>query len=449
MNRLGNILIHGTDPARTDRMGDLLTEGNCNVVVCETADEVWEDVEASRPDLVIIDVDSLGRAAIDIASEFRRRKFDTVPILLWATDPYSGLYDAALKVQADDVFDGDLDSTGAAELMLRLRPLMRLSTQLAEVRRRTALARQCGVDIPPDPDLSVGDGPYEVLAIGDSQDLKKRVSDAMKTRLRGIDFQSNPFSARDRLYDGEFDAAVMEVGGAISIEDAMEFCQGIRNHPRLYNLPLLVIAEPDQKLPHDRGVCAGASLVLDQAAGSDRLRYYLAAYGRRQQIRRRIRDAIEATKTLRTRGNHTFSYTRDFLRSHLEILIDEARTWQKHLSVLVFSVTASAAELKAEFGDEASRELVRQIAQWISGLVRLEDMVANIGGGEFCVALPDTPLDEADAVIDRVTGIIDYTDFAVKDVFRPVKVTVAVGGAELEADDDPGALIERARERLA
>jgi two-component system cell cycle response regulator len=448
MNRLGNILIHGTDPVRSDRMSDLLVEGNCNVVVCETADEMWQEVRDSRPDLVIIDVGSLGRSGIDAAAEFRRRKLETLPVLLWAADEITGLYAAALAAQADDVFAGDLDSTGSVELMVRLRPLMRLSTQLAEVRRRTVLARDCGVDIPAEPDLSVGDGPYRVLAVGDSPALGKRISRALAARLKSVDFQSNPFSARDRLFDGDFDAAVMEVGGAISVEDAMEFCQGIRNHPRLYNLPLLVLAGPGAELPHDRGVCAGASLVLEEAAGDDRLRYYLASYGRRQQIRRRIRDAIEATKTIKTRGTHTYSYTREFLRAHLAVLINEARAWQKHLTVLVFSVAQSSAELKAGAGDEAARELVRQIAQWISGLVRLEDLVANIGGGEFCVALPDTPLDEANAVVDRVTGILNYTDFAVKDVYRPVKVTVGVGYAELEADDDVGAMIGRARERL-
>lgn len=449
MNRLGNILIHGTDPARSDLIGDLLTEGNCNVVVCEAADEMWQEVLDSRPDLVVIDVDALGPLGIDRAAEFRERKLETVPVLLWATSAFEGLYDAALAAGVDDVYAGDPNTVQSAELMTRLRPLMRLSTQLAEVRRRTALARDFGVDIPIDPDLSVGDGPYRVLAIGGATRLEASIAAALGERLEAVDVHDNPFTARDRLFDGDFDAAVMEVGSGITVDDALEFCQGIRNHPRLYNLPLLVIAEPSCELPENRSVCAGASLVLDQADGEDRLRYFLAAYGRRQQIRRRIHDAIEATKTLRTRGNHTYSYTRDFLRAHLEILIDEARAWQKHLSVLVFSVAEAATELKAEFGEEASRELIRQIAQWISGLVRLEDLVANIGDGRFCVALPDTPLREADAVIERVTGIIDYTDFAVKDVFRPVKVTIGVGGAELEADDDVGALIERARQRLA
>lgn len=448
MNRLGNILIHGTDPVRANRISDLLAEGNCNVVICETTDEIWQEVRDSQPDLVIIDLGSTGRQGIDTAAEFRRRKLEALPVVLWVTDEFSGLYDAALAAQADDVFVGDLDSTASVELMVRLRPLMRLSTQLAEVRRRTALARDCGVSIPAEPDLSVGDGAYRVLAVGDSPALGQRVSRALAARLKGVDFQNNPFSARDRLFDGDFDAAVMEVGGTISVDDAMEFCQGIRNHPRLYNLPLLVIAEPGSELPHDRGVCAGASLVLEETAGNDRLRYYLASYGRRQQVRRRIRDAIEATKTIKTRGTHTYSYTREFLRAHLAGLIDEARAWQKHLTVLVFSVAESSAELKAEAGDEAARELIRQIAQWISGLVRLEDLVANIGGGEFGVALPDTPLDEATAVVDRVTGILNYTDFAVKDVYRPVKVTVGVGYAELEADDDVGAIIARARERL-
>jgi two-component system cell cycle response regulator len=200
--------------------------------------------------------------------------------------------------------------------------------------------------------------------------------------------------------------------------------------------------------PREEAIRAGASLVLGHGAGEDRLRYFLASYGRRQQIRRRIRDAIETTKTVRTRGTHTHSYIPAFLKAHLTALIGEAHDGQKHLTVLIFSVADSLIPFKAEFGEEAARELTRQVAQWVSGLVRLEDVVANFGGGEFCVSLPDTPLNEAEAVIGRVTGILEYTDFAVRDVYRPVKVTVKVGCAELEADDDAGAMIARARQQL-
>jgi len=448
MNRLGNILFHGNDPARADRMGAVLAEGNCNVVVCETADELRAEAGGSHPDLVIIDVGALGRPGIATAAALRQRKPETVPVVLWAEEALPGLYEEALGARADDLFDGKLDTVGAAELMLRLRPLMRLSTQYAEVRRRIALAREFGVSIPKDPDLSVGDGPYRVLAVGRSPALERRVVAALAKRAKGVDFRGDPLEGRDYLFDGDYDAAVLEVGGGLSGDDALEFCRMVRNHPHLYNLPLVIIDESGRELPRDETVRAGASLVLAAATGENRLRYFLASHGRRQQIRRRIRDAINLTKTIRTRGRHTHSYMPAFLRAHLGVLIEEAHQWQKHLTILAFSVAGSLAPFRAECGEEAARELTRQIAQWISGLVRLEDVVANFGGGEFCVTLPDTPLDEAEAVIGRVTGILEYTDFAVKDVFRPVKVTVDVGHAELRAADDAGAMIARAREQL-
>lgn len=448
MNRLGNILLHGTDPVRTNRMNTLLTGSNCNVVICETTDAVWEEARGGHPDLIVIDVGSLGRPGIATATALRQRKLENVPIVLWVEEEFAGLYDEALAARADDVFAGAMDATGAAELMMRMRPLMRLSTQLAEVRRRIALAREFGVPLADDPDLSVGDVLHRVLVVGGSPALEKRVLRALAKRVAGVDYQAGPFDARDRLFEGDFDAVVMEMGGSISVEDALEFCNEVRNHPRLFNLPILLLEETPGGLPHEEAIRAGASLVLDHGAGDDRLRYFLASYGRRQQIRRRIRDTIETTKTVRTRGTHTHSYMPGFLRAHLTALIGEARDGQKHLTVLVFSVAESLVPFRAEFGEEAARELTRQVAQWISGLVRLEDVVANFGGGEFCVSLPDTPINEAEAVIGRVTGILEYTDFAVKDVYRPVKVTVKVGWAELAANDDAGAMIARARQQL-
>ena len=119
------------------------------------------------------------------------------------------------------------------------------------------------------------------------------------------------------------------------------------------------------------------------------------------------------------------------------------------MTLLAFNFVDSAEAVRNEFGVDAADTLIRQVCQWILNLVRLEDVVTHYGtDGEFFVALPDTPLSTGEAVMRRVAGILGYTDFALPDVFRPIDVSVNVGAAELEADDDPAALIARARENL-
>ncbi|HIJ64269.1 MAG TPA: diguanylate cyclase, partial [Rhodospirillaceae bacterium] len=84
-------------------------------------------------------------------------------------------------------------------------------------------------------------------------------------------------------------------------------------------------------------------------------------------------------------------------------------------------------------------------AQWITSLLRGEDLTVRYDENEFCVVLPDTPKDEAEIVMNRIAGVLAYTDFAVKEVYQPVKVWVRAAAADLQPGDTAASLIERAR----
>jgi len=76
-------------------------------------------------------------------------------------------------------------------------------------------------------------------------------------------------------------------------------------------------------------------------------------------------------------------------------------------------------------------------------------MIARFDENEFCISLPDTPMEEAKIVMNRIAGIVSYTDFALIDVFKPISVWVEAGMANLEHGDTTDTLIEKARKNIA
>ena len=52
------------------------------------------------------------------------------------------------------------------------------------------------------------------------------------------------------------------------------------------------------------------------------------------------------------------------------------------------------------------------------------------------MVLPDTPLAEAETVIHRIAGVLTYTDFAVREVYQPVKLWVQVGATDAQPGDE-------------
>jgi two-component system cell cycle response regulator len=101
-----------------------------------------------------------------------------------------------------------------------------------------------------------------------------------------------------------------------------------------------------------------------------------------------------------------------------------------------------------QFGEDAGDHLLRQLAGWIGAMIRTEDMVAHYTGHDFCIALPDTPVDEALLVMNRICGVLTYTDFALNEVYQPISVSVEFSIAGNQPGDTTRSLIERARAHL-
>ena len=99
----------------------------------------------------------------------------------------------------------------------------------------------------------------------------------------------------------------------------------------------------------------------------------------------------------------------------------------------------------AEYGYVAGDMLLRQIGSAIGGLVRAEDLPARFGGDKFCIVLPDTDLASARPVLQRIAGVINFTEFAISDIGESVKVRLKNGSAQLQTGDTAESLIARAR----
>jgi len=101
--------------------------------------------------------------------------------------------------------------------------------------------------------------------------------------------------------------------------------------------------------------------------------------------------------------------------------------------------------INAAYDYAAGDTLLRQMGTVITRLVRGEDLPTRFGGRKFCVVMPGTPLDEAQAMLRRIAGVVSFTKFALPNVDRPLMVRLVKGSTGLQADDTSAAPIARAR----
>lgn len=438
MIRLANVLIVEDDGARADALCERLALGGYHTIWVRDGADALHQAKAEHPDLVLLGA----MGAADPVSLGAALKADPItgdiPVLL-LTEAGTGAADAALSARAEAA---DLDEIIAAdcgdvELFARMRPLVRLSTMHAELRQRARTAAQaCGVTVRGRVE-TVGAARPALMLIGDAAAALRPMLEA----VAHITTSGDLFESEELLSRQNFDAAL--IAFTAEPEGLLGFCSQVRHNPRLFNLPLVLVHGGDATEAYRKG----ATRVLAQAPDAGLLRAVMLPLVRRQQLRWSIRGALNETLTGDARDAATGAYSRRFLDTYLAERLAGAKAQNRHLSV-VFFAAPNIDSVRRQFGEDAAIHLTQQVGQWIGGLLRAEDLTAAYGANEFCVVLPDTPLAEAEVVMHRIAGILAYTDFAVRDVYQPVKVWVQVGCTDARQTDDVGALVTRARRNL-
>ena len=92
--------------------------------------------------------------------------------------------------------------------------------------------------------------------------------------------------------------------------------------------------------------------------------------------------------------------------------------------------------------------MLKGLAQRVRRVVRSADLVCRLGGEEFVIVMPDTPLLIAAKIAERVRSAVQSEMFQIDAGGRAIPVTVSVGIAERADDANPDALLRRADKAL-
>ncbi|MTJ80561.1 MAG: response regulator [Telmatospirillum sp.] len=437
MIHLANILIAADDPSLAQELLQKIRGHGYEGRAVTSLDGALATVEQEQPDIVFATWSLEGGSGIDLARRLRQVPWGAgIPICLAATERNPGAKLAAVEAGADDVLMPPIEE---GKLVARLRPLVRLAIMRAELRQRARAAARFGVSVPADLPAAPMPTGYPILLVGDDgAPLAAMLSGAAPS------FAADPFIADEMLGRSNFDAAILATGA--NPGPYLDFCAQARNNPRLFNLPVLLVAAPGV-ISEEDAYHHGASGLLTTPVDPAELQAAVTTQVRRQRTRWVIRERLAETLADADRDPETGVYSNAFLESYLEDRVRFSTTHGRCLSMMFVRVP-DIEGVRVHFGEEQAHHLRRQVAQWITGLLRAEDLTARSGENEFCLVLPDTPRAEAEVVLHRIAGVLAYTDFAVKEVYQPVKIWARVGAADLLPEDTDKTLVARARANI-
>ena len=343
----------------------------------------------------------------------------------------------ALEAGAEDLLTKPIDE---AALIARLRSLSRLKIVLDELRTRAVASASLGISDPVLKAMRDDVGGTNVLLIED----RASAANAIRTALDGrhvVDVESDPQEALFKGVEGDYDLFIISLG--LQGYDGLRLCSQFRSLERTRQVPILIIAEPDDRVRILRGLDLGINDYLLRPVDGKELVARARTQVQRKHYADRLRDNVQATISMAVVDTLTGLSNRRFFDSNFPALVEQAARRGRPLSLMILDID-HFKKVNDTHGHDAGDQILKAFSARIRRVVRSSDLICRLGGEEFAIIMPETEIEIATRVAERVRGVVERDLFTFAPERPAIRVTSSIGLAERGSLSNPDALLRSA-----
>ncbi len=121
----------------------------------------------------------------------------------------------------------------------------------------------------------------------------------------------------------------------------------------------------------------------------------------------------------------------------LEQEFNRARRYDRPLSILIYDIDRFK-EINDTYGHLAGDQMLIESSRIVKDHLRAEDHFGRLGGDEFLIICPETPVEQALALGKRIQVVLSKTDFLVKEkvIFFTISIGTAALSIKISSPDD-------------
>jgi two-component system cell cycle response regulator len=347
-----------------------------------------------------------------------------------------------LDAGADDFLTKPLDDTA---LFARVRSLVRLKAMTDELRNRALASRELGIGDPLTAAVNDAGENARILLVDDRASSSERIKGALE-RAHQIELEADPHKALVRAAEGAFEVVIVSLD--LQGFDGLRLCTQLRSLERTRNSAVLMIGESEDRSRILRGLELGVHDFLVRPVDRNELLARVKTQVKRKRYADRLRDGVQTSIEMAVTDQLTSLHNRRYLETHFAGLFDESAMRARELAVLMLDIDKFKS-VNDTYGHDAGDEVLKEFAKRVKDATRIVDVVARMGGEEIVVVLPETGLQAAMAVGERIREAVQARPFPIHGGRQAITVTVSIGVASRKAGDQaPAQMMKRADEAL-
>jgi two-component system cell cycle response regulator len=211
---------------------------------------------------------------------------------------------------------------------------------------------------------------------------------------------------------------------SMTAEDPLRLASLLRAGDATQDIPLLLIAEPEQKDRILRGFDLGANDWLLRPIDDNELRARARNQIRRKFYQDRLRSDLGTALEMALTDPLTGFYNQRYLMRHLRGLMATGQAG----GIAVMMVDVDHFKLiNDRYGHPVGDRALKAIADTLRSRTRVFDSIARYGGEEFVVVMPGAGPQDAQAAAERLRQAIERLPFSPEaEATHPLTVSIGV-----------------------
>jgi two-component system, cell cycle response regulator len=416
-----------------------LTAEYFDVITASNGMDALALCEQGLCDIVLLDVMMPGMDGFEVCRRLKNTPSTAhIPVVMvTALDQPSDRL-KGLDAGADDFLTKPVDEKA---LLARVRSLVRLKAVTDELRMRALASRDYGFGDPLAEATAEQGNNGHILIVDDRVSSSERMVNTLKGQ-HTVSVEPNPHHAMLRSAEENYDCVIVSLD--LQNFDALRLCSHLRSLERTRNVAVLMICENDDKARILRGLEIGVHDFLTRPVDRSELVARVRTQVRRKRFSEKLRESVQSSMEMAVTDALTGLHNRRYLDNHMVSMFDESALRARSLSVLVLDIDKFKT-INDTYGHDAGDEVLKEFATRVKSNTRSFDLVARFGGEEIVVIVPDTHLEGAVAIAERIRERVEAEPFHVGKGHKDIRVTVSIGVAGRRAGDPSAAdMLKRA-----
>lgn len=391
------------------------------VLTAMNGEDALKIIDDEHPDIVLLDVMMPGMDGFEVCRRIKSNiKSAHIPVIMvTALDQLKDRV-AGLEAGADDFLTKPVLDL---PLFARVRSLARLKMLMDELRMRETTGQNFGINIGSDLSRNISLADARVLLVEDYARVAERIRGYLEN-LATVDVDDAASGEIGTPNLDDYDLFIVSLD--LDKADGLRICSQIRSSELTRRAPILVLVDEGDTDKLIKAMELGATDYITRPIDRNELLARAKSQIRQKRYANRLRENMQKSIEMAMTDAVTGLYNRHFLSTHLDNLMSKDNDKRKKVTLLMMDLDKFKL-VNDTYGHTSGDEVLHEFARRISNDIRNIDLAARYGGEEFVIVMPETNLEYAHFVAERLRRSIGDEPFKISGSEEPIIVTVSIG----------------------